>query len=244
MTPEEIFREYVRLQARDAFQVWSAEDIDAIGDLAERLFDALPRPFEFDGIWTARERMRRALRVMIPIVGLAAARRYELDWMYEALWELYGALGEVERGLKPPVFQPGPHSAKAARESDYDLLVKSISAIAWKKIVEFGVGSDDAAQQVADCLTKHEFLKNKLRDNEPIGSASTKSIKNWAKRLDGREGTRALDAPRIGYLPSSPDPAVYFGGASTPEQVLSLLVENLEALRRSYFKGLSMVMGN
>jgi hypothetical protein len=246
MSAEKSFTEFVRLQVRDVFQVSSPEDIDAIGDLAQRLFDVvLPRPLEFDASWTARERLRCALRVMIPIIGLAATRRYDLDWVWEALFDLYGGLGEVERGLKPPVFQPGPRSAKAARESDYDLLVKSISAMAWKKLVGFGIGSEEAAEQVAGCLTNHRFLKNKLRNNKAIGCASTRSIKNWAKRLDGREGSRAIDAPRKGYLPYSPDLAesAYFRGASTPAQVLSRLVENLEALRGSYFKGLSMVMG-
>src|SRR5258706_4755623 len=57
--------------------------------------------FPYTTLFRSRERLRCALRVMIPIIGLAATRRYDLDWVWEALFDLYGGLGEVERGLNP-----------------------------------------------------------------------------------------------------------------------------------------------
>jgi hypothetical protein len=217
--------------------------VNRLAALFRRAFGAIPSSaLKMNPRFSEREAFNHALLICSTIVGLAVMEipedlksvkedRSDLDRIFHLLRRGMIAIQDRDRGLDEPLFRPTPRSPRMPRESQYDQFVKSLSAAACYTLIKFGVSKKHAADEIADLLTKDNFLGRKSRNQS---SAVGRSILNWMARWERGGDLHYFGTPDI-LFKTAYDLVGQGRGADVARRgVLHSLKDHLNDLKRSF----------
>jgi hypothetical protein len=176
LSPDELalFNQELNRDPRRAMLAWKANqvlqvpyrDVDGIADRARALFDVVPAA---DPAASDRDLVKWALG----ICEVTAALSGRLDLTIVMTGVLH-AVEERYRGLDEPLLQKSPGGDH--REPYEIRRVKSISAVAYRTLMRFGM--KDAAGEVWKVILKGKYLSS----NSEKSTSLKKSLQRWLER--------------------------------------------------------------